>query len=671
MGSKKVAARIAELTELLNHHAYLYYVLDAPEISDAEYDSLYRELRELEEANPELIRPDSPTQRVGAAPLEAFGTVTHGVPMLSLDNAFSEDELREFDARLKRFLDLSESADLEYVCELKIDGLAISLTYEEGVFARGATRGNGTVGEEITQNLRTIRTIPLRLQGDAPSLIEVRGEAFMLKPEFERLNREREAAGEPPFANPRNAAAGSVRQLDSSITARRKLDAFFYGTGLREGHTLRSHAEELRYLAGLGLKVNETSRVVGPVEGAVEYAAEWEEKRHELPYETDGVVVKLNDFAQQRTAGATSHGPRWAIAHKFPAERAETVVEDVVVQVGRTGALTPVARMRPVFIDGSTVSSATLHNQDEIDRKGVMIGDHVVIQKAGDVIPEVVEVLKDRRTGDERPFRLPVNCPVCGAEVVREEGEVAVRCPNPNCPAQVKNTIRHFASRGAMDIEGLGPALVDQLVDNDLVQDVADLYYLKKEQIAALERMADKSADNLLQAIESSKSRPLDRLLFGLGIRHVGATVAQAISAEFGSLDAVSAASAEELAAVEAIGPKIADSVVEYVARPESGRIIEKLKSAGVDPRVEKLEVSDQTFAGMTFVFTGALEKMTRQEAEAIVRERGGKATGSVSKKTTYVVAGEKAGSKLTKAQELGISVLTEDEFREMVGLAG
>ncbi len=669
MASTDVAKRIDELVELLNHHAYLYYVLDAPEIPDAEYDALYRELVELEEAYPSLVRPDSPTQRVGAAPLEAFGTVTHGVPMLSLDNAFSENELREFDARLKRFLDLSEGTDLEYVCELKIDGLAISLTYESGLFARGATRGNGTVGEDISQNLRTIRAIPLRLQGEAPTLLEVRGEAFMLKPEFERLNREREDAGEPPFANPRNAAAGSVRQLDSTITAQRKLDAFFYGTGLLEGRTLRGHAEELEYLRALGLKVNETSQLVGPIEGAVAYAAEWDEKRHELPYETDGVVVKLNDFAQQRTAGSTSHGPRWAIAYKFPAERAETVVEDIVVQVGRTGALTPVARMRPVFIDGSTVSSATLHNQDEIDRKGVMIGDHVVIQKAGDVIPEVVEVLKERRTGDERPFSLPATCPVCEAEVVREEGEVVARCPNPNCPAQVKNTIRHFASRGAMDIEGLGPALVDQLVDNGLVRDVADLYYLKKEPIAALERMADKSADNLLAAVEASKSRPLDRLLFGLGIRHVGATVAQAIAGDFGSLDAIREASAEELAAVEAIGPKIADSVVEYMARPDSQRIIEKLKSAGVDPRVEKAKGADLTFDGMTFVFTGALEKVTRQEAEAIVRERGGKATGSVSKKTTYVVAGEGAGSKLTKAQELGVAVLTEDEFRAMVGL--
>jgi len=671
MSPNEPAHRISELVELLNHHAYLYYVLDAPEISDAQYDVWYRELTDLEEAHPQLVRPDSPTQRVGAPALEAFGAVTHGVPMLSLDNAFSEDELREFDARLKRFLDLSDDAELEYVCELKIDGLAISLTYEEGLFVRGATRGNGTVGEDITQNLRTIRSLPLRLRGDAPALMEVRGEAFMLKPEFERLNREREAAGDPPFANPRNAAAGSVRQLDSSITAQRKLDAFFYGTGLVEGQALRSHAEELDSLRSCGLPVNDTSRLVGPINGAVEYAAEWEEKRHALPYETDGVVVKLNDFAQQRTAGATSHGPRWAIAYKFPAERAETVVEDIIVQVGRTGALTPVARMRPVFIDGSTVSSATLHNQDEIDRKGVMIGDHVVIQKAGDVIPEVLEVLEDRRTGDERAFRLPDACPVCGSGVVREEGEVVVRCPNPNCPAQVKNTIRHFASRGAMDIEGLGPALVDQFVDGGLVRDVSDLYYLQRDPIAALERMADKSADNLVQALEASKSRPLDRVLFGLGIRHVGATVAAAIASEFGSLDAIRAASPDDLAAVEEIGPKIAESVTEYMARPDTARIIERLKAAGVDPRVVRTEASEQTFTDMTFVFTGALEKMTRQEAEALVRERGGKATGSVSKKTTYVVAGEGAGSKLAKARQLEIPVLTEDEFREMVGLEG
>lgn len=668
MSPSSAAERIDELVKLLNYHAYRYYVLDSPEVPDAQYDAWFRELLELEEQHPELVRPDSPTRRVGAPPLEAFGTVVHGVPMLSLDNAFNEAELREFDARLRRFLDLAPSTSLEYVCELKIDGLAISLTYEDGIFVRGATRGDGTRGEDITQNLRTIRRIPLRLIGTPPKRIEVRGEAFLSKAEFLRVNEERQEAGEPVFANPRNAAAGSVRQLDPAITASRKLDAFFYGTGVLEGHSLSTHAEELEYLRALGLPVNDTSRLVDSIEGAVAYVAEWQEQRHELPYETDGVVVKLNSFAQQRTVGSTSHSPRWAIAYKFPPEQKETVIEDIVVQVGRTGALTPVARMKPVFVGGSTVSSATLHNQDEIDRKDIRIGDHVLVHKAGDVIPEVVQVLRDRRTGEERPFRLPDNCPICGAAVVREEGEVVTRCPNPNCPAQIKNTIRHFASRGAMDIEGLGPAIIDQLVDRGLVKDVSDLYYLTHEQIASLERMADKSAQNLLNAIAASKDRSLDRLLFGLGIRLVGATVAQALSSHFGSLDDLRAATVEELANIETIGPKIAQSVAEYMARPETVRIIERLKAAGVNPRVERAAPSDNAFAGMTFVFTGALETMTREEAEALVRSRGGKAASSVSKKTTYVVAGEGAGSKLAKARQLGIPVLTEAEFREMVG---
>jgi len=669
MSQADAARRIGDLTDLLNHHAYLYYVRDAPEVSDEQYDRWFRELQELEAAHPELVRPDSPTQRVGAAPLAAFGAVRHALPMLSLDNAFTEDELREFDARLKRYLDVGVQSDLEYVCELKIDGLAISLTYENGVFVRGSTRGDGRVGEDVTQNLRTLHSLPLRLHGDPPPEIEVRGEAFMNLDEFQRLNEEREAAGEPRFANPRNAAAGAIRQLDPSITASRKLNSFVYGTGRLEGRTLATHGEELEALRRLGFRVNRESRLVGPIAGALDYVAEWAEKRHQLPYETDGVVVKLNDIAQQRTAGATSHGPRWAIAYKFPPEQAETVVEDIVVQVGRTGALTPVAHMTPVFLAGSTVSSATLHNQDEIDRKDVRIGDHVIIRKAGDVIPEVVQVLTDKRKPGAPEFHLPGNCPVCGMEVVREPGEAVTRCPNPNCPAQVKNTIRHFASRGAMDIEGLGPALVDQLVDRGLVRDVSELYTLTRDQLAGLERMADKSAQNVLAAIDTSKSRSLDRLLFGLGIRLVGATVAQIIASRFGSLDAIRAASAEELAGTEGIGPKIADSLAAYMARPDTAGILERLRVAGVEPRVERAAPSDATFAGMTFVFTGTLETMTREEAEARVRDRGGKATGSVTKKTTHVVAGESAGSKLDKARELGLQVLTESDFRKLAGL--
>ncbi len=664
-------ARIPELVELLNHHAYLYHVLDEPEIPDAQYDARYRELVELEEAHPGLMQADSPTQRVGEHPLDGFGSVPHAVPMLSLDNAFSDDELREFDARLKRHLDLVEDTELEYVCELKIDGLAISVTYEDGALTRGATRGNGTVGEDITQNLKTIKSIPLRLRGTAPSRVEVRGEALMLKSEFERLNREREEADEAPFANPRNAAAGSLRQLDSTITAARKLDALFYGTGLLEGTAVDSQWEELALLRHLGLHVaKKGAEQVGTIEGAIRYVHEWAEKRHGLPYDTDGVVVKLDDHAQQRSAGSTSHGPRWAIAYKFPAEQAETVIEDIAIQVGRTGALTPVAKMTPVFVDGSTVSSATLHNQDEIDRKGVMIGDHVIIQKAGDIIPEVVEVLVEKRTcGEVRvPFRLPKQCPACGTDVAREDGGVVIRCPNQSCPAQVTSTIRHFASRGAMDIEGLGPAIVENLVEAGLVSDVADLFALEHGAVAALERLAEKSTENLLAAIEASKGRPLDRLVFGLGIRLVGSTVASVLAAEFGSFDGLSAATVEELAEVEEIGPKIAESVVEYFGRPETAKLLEKLRNSGVDPKVEKSEATDQSFEGMTFVFTGALQTMTRDDASEIVRARGGKASGSVSEKTSFVVAGLKAGSKLRKAEELGVQVLTEQEFHEMVG---
>jgi DNA ligase (NAD+) len=667
MTPAEAAARVVQLVELLDYHAHRYYVLDAPEVSDPQYDAWYRELRDLEARHPDLVRADSPTQRVGAAPLAAFGTVVHGVTMLSLDNAFGEGDLRGFDARLRRFLDLDPSANLEYVCELKIDGLAVSVTYEDGLFVRGATRGDGTTGEDITQNLRTVRSIPLRLRGAPPRRLEARGEAFMTKAEFARVNQDREDAGEPRFANPRNAAAGSVRQLDSSITAGRRLEAYFYGTGLLDGRVLGTHMEELEYLRSLGLRVNDTSRAVTCVEGAVEYVREWAEKRHALDYETDGVVVKLNRFAQQRTVGSTSHGPRWAIAYKFPAERQETTVEAIDVQVGRTGVLTPVARMTPVLIDGSTVSSATLHNQDEIDRKDVRIGDRVVIQKAGDIIPEVIEVLAEHRTGAEQPFRLPETCPVCRTPVVREEGEVATRCPNPNCPAQVKNTIRHFASRGAMEIEGLGPAIIDQLVDRGHVSDVSDLYSLTHEQVSGLERMAEKSAENLLAAIEASKTRSLDRLLFGLGIRLVGATVAQAIAGRFGSLDAIRAATVEELSATEGIGPKIADSLAAYMAQPTAQRIIDRLRAAGLDPRVDCAAPADDSLVGMTFVFTGALQTMTREEAEGLVRARGGKAVGSVSKKTHYVIAGEAAGSKLAKARELGVPVLTEAEFHAMI----
>jgi len=668
MAQRDDRERLDELTELLNHHAHLYYVLDAPDISDEEYDRLYRELVELEERHPDWRRPDSPTLRVGAPPLEAFGQVQHRVPMLSLDNAFDEAELRAFDERLRRVLDQPE-AELAYVCELKIDGLALSVTYEEGLFAQGATRGDGTVGEDITQNLRTIRRIPLRLQGEVPTRIEVRGEAFISKAEFARINAEREERGEALFANPRNAAAGSLRQLDPAIAGSRRLDALFYGLGAAEGVSVPTHAAELELLRGLGLPVSPHSRRVTSVEGATEYCREWEQRRHDLDYETDGVVVKLDSLALQDVAGATAHGPRWAIAYKFPAERAETVVEQIAVFVGRTGAVTPVAHMRPVLLAGTTVSNATLHNEDEVRRKDVRIGDQVVIQKAGDIIPEVVEVLTDRRTGAEEPFVFPRGCPVCGTELVKPEGEAITRCPNPECPAQIKGTIEHFGSRGAMDIEGLGPALVSQLVDQGLVRSVADLYTLSHEQLAGLERMAAKSAENVLAALERSKSRPLDRVLYGLGIRHVGARVAEILAEHFGSLDALREATEEELAEVPEIGPKIAAVLAATMHSPQMAATIERLKAAGVDPRAAApaTETSGQ-FAGKTFVFTGTLGRLKRSEAEAEVKRRGGKAAGSVSKKTDFVVAGEEAGSKLAKAQQLGVPVLTEEQFLELLG---
>ncbi len=674
MTREQAQARIEELRRLIEYHNYRYYVLDQPEISDEEYDRLFRELVELEAQFPDLITPDSPTQRVGAPPLEAFPEHTHREVMLSLDNAFSDEELVAFDQRVKRFLDLPPNALIEYTCELKIDGLAVSLTYENGVLTVGATRGDGVRGENVTPNIRTVRQIPLRLRIESlfdtpPPLIEVRGEVYLSYREFERINREREEAGEPLFANPRNAAAGSLRQLDSRITARRHLRFWAYGIGYAEGVEFQSQWEVLQQLKAWGFPVNPHTRLVRGAAEALAYCHEWRARRAELDYATDGVVIKVNDFALQRRLGATQRAPRWAIAYKYPAEQARTVLREVRWQVGRTGVLTPVAIMEPVPVGGVTVSRATLHNLDEIRRKDIRIGDTVVIQRAGEVIPEVVAVVPEARTGQEIPIEPPTNCPVCGARVERVEDEAALRCINLACPAQIVERIRHFTSRHAMNIEGVGEKWVQRLFELGYIHDPADLYYLHQHRDALinLERSGEKLVSNILNAIEKSKQAGLDRLIFALGIRHVGEHAARLLAEHFGSLDALMHATEEELTAIPAIGPETAHEVVEFFARPENHQVIEKLRRVGVKIHLERAQPKATPFAGATFVFTGELQTYTREEAEALVRSLGGRATSSVSRATTYVVAGPGAGSKLQKAFELGIPVLNEEQFLEMV----
>jgi DNA ligase (NAD+) len=666
---ERVRERMRELRERLEEANYRYYVLDSPTISDVEWDQLFRELVELEEQYPELRDPDSPTQRVGTAPSTAFRAHAHRVPMLSLANAFSIEELREFDARVKRMLRLGADAQIAYMCELKIDGLAVSLTYEDRRLAVGATRGDGAQGEDVTPNLRTVRSIPLTLRNGAPrERIEVRGEVYLSHEEFRAINREREAAGLPPFANPRNAAAGSLRQLDSSITARRRLEAFFYGLG-ESPVAPPSQAELLEALGAWGFRTNPYRALCASIEAVIPFCSAWETRRATLPYEIDGVVVKVNERALQDELGTLSRSPRWAIAYKYPAAEATTKIVAIQVQVGRTGALTPVAIMEPVRVGGVEVTRATLHNEDEIHRKDIRVGDHVVIRRAGEVIPEVVRVLTEQRTGDETPFEMPAKCPVCGADVERGDGEAVARCVGIACPQQLRERIRHFASRAAMDIDGLGPAHVDQLVSLGYAKDPADLYFLTKEQLLTLERLAERSAQNLLNAIERSKGRPLARLIFALGIRHVGEHVARLLADHFGTIDRLRMASEEALAAVPGVGPQIAASAARFFRQNETDAALGKLKAAGVLPEApaHAADEGPRPFAGMTFVFTGGLETMTRAEAEEAVRARGGGASGSVSRKTRYVVAGEGGGSKLARAQELGVPVLTEAEFRAML----
>ncbi|ACX52220.1 DNA ligase, NAD-dependent [Ammonifex degensii KC4] len=666
LSKEEAKRRIEELRREIAYHDYRYYVLDSPVISDAEYDRLVLELMALEEAFPEFITPNSPTQRVGGAPREGFPTVRHLVPMLSLANAFEPEDLRDFDRRVREAL---PGEKVEYVVEPKIDGLAVSLLYRDGEFVQGATRGDGEVGEDVTPNLRTIRSIPLRFLKDAPPLIEVRGEAFMPKEAFVKLNERREEAGEPPFANPRNAAAGSIRQLDPRVTAGRKLDFFAYGIGHYEGISFSTHWEVLDWLAEQGFRVNEHRRLFSSIDEVIDYVLSWQSKRFDLPYVIDGMVVKVNSLESQARLGATMKSPRWAVAFKFPPEEAVTKLRRIEISVGRTGVLTPVAVFDPVQIAGTTVSRATLHNEDLIREKDIRVGDYIVVHKAGDVIPEVVRSLPERRTGNEQIFRMPDHCPACGAKTIREEGEVAVRCPNISCPARLKESIFHFASRNAMDIRGLGKVLVEQLVDRGLVKNVADIYFLRREDLLRLERMGPKSTANLLREIEESKSRGLNRLIFGLGIRHVGERAAKLLAEHFGSIDRLAQATEEELTEIPEIGPKIAASVRAFFAEPRNLEVIERLREAGVRLETTKEVREEGPLKGKVFVFTGALKSFTREEAKALIERLGGRVASSVSRRTDYVVVGENPGSKYDRARELGIKMLNEEEFKRLLGL--
>ncbi|GAW91558.1 NAD-dependent DNA ligase LigA [Calderihabitans maritimus] len=663
MNRGAIKDRIEELRRVIEEHNYRYYVLDQPVITDQEYDELMRELIELENRYPEFITPDSPTQRVGGAPLEAFETVRHDVPLLSLANAFGADELREFDRRIRQAV----GGPVDYVVELKIDGVSVALTYENGLFVTGATRGDGYLGENITANLRTVPTVPLRIREKLPRLV-VRGEGYMPKKAFEALNQEREKEGQPLFANPRNAAAGSLRQLDPRITARRSLQVFVYDLLAIEGEEPATHAEVLEFLERLGFAVNPHRKVCADIEEVIVYCEEWTERREELPYEIDGMVVKVNRREFHRILGNTAKSPRWAIAYKFPAQQAVTQVENIIVRVGRTGALTPTAVLKPVRLAGTTVTRATLHNEDMIREKDVRLGDMVVVQKAGDIIPEVVNVLKERRTGEEREFHMPEYCPECGARVVRLEGEAAARCSGGlACPAQVREGIIHFASRQAMNIEGLGPAVINQLLEKGLIRDPGDLYYLKYEELVKLERLGPQSAKNLLEAIEASKQNSLAQLIFALGIRHVGSRAARLLAENFASLDELAQASYEELTAIPEIGPKMAESIISFFREPRNQEVIGKLKRAGVNTRGDVNGNLQRPLAGKRFVLTGTLASMTRREAQEKIEALGGEVSSSVSRKTDYVVVGENPGSKYDRAKELGITILNEQDFLRML----
>ena len=666
---KSPAKEIEKLRNEIRRHEELYYVQDSPEISDREYDALLEKLQALEQTHPELITADSPTQRVGGRPAEGFAEVIHRLPMLSLDNSYNIDELRAFDERCRK---LADGRQVEYVSELKIDGLSLSLLYQDNVLARGVTRGDGRIGEEVTQNARTIRSIPLRLNSKAKPIngeIEVRGEVFIPLDVFRKTNAEREEQGEPRFANPRNAAAGAIRQLDSRLVARRKLDMFSYDLLVDGRKPFATHWESLDWLERAGFRVNPHRKRCESIDEVIEFANEKEKLRDELGYEIDGLVVKVNSTAQQDDFGATHKAPRWAIAYKYPARQAATQVLSIVVQVGRTGALTPVANLQPVLLAGTTVSRATLHNEDEIQRLGLRIGDWVMIEKSGEIIPKVLSVIKSKRTGKEKPFKPPSHCPVCGGEISRVEGEVVARCVAADCAAQLVGRLLHFASRRAMRIEGLGDVLTIQLVDANLVKDVGDLYSLTMEQVSELPRMAKKSATNLLTQIEASKSRDLASLIYALGIRHVGERTAGILARHFGSLEKLSNASTDELDDIPEIGLTVAQSVRDWFDDDGNRKLCDRLRSVGVKTELDRSDGDsfDERFAGKQFVLTGKMESYTRDEAKALIEARGGRVNSSVSKKTDYVVAGEDAGSKLDKATELGVTVIGEEAFRKMM----
>lgn len=662
--AKDVSKQIEQLRKEIRRNDYLYYVLNRPNISDRQYDKLFAELKKLEAANPQLVTADSPTQRVSGRPLEGFATVRHAVPMLSIDNTYNADELRAFDERVAKQLG---SRDYDYVVELKIDGLAISLRYENGALVTAATRGNGEVGDDVTANVRTIRAVPLVLMdGDKiPAVFEVRGEVYMPTSSFIELNRLRAEAGEPPFANPRNAAAGSLKLLNARITASRNLSFFAYATGEVSGPLAPNHYETLRKFKELGLPVNPNIKKARDISEAIDICLGWSERRSSLGYQIDGMVIKINRFDQRDILGATGHAPRWCISYKFAAEQAETVVQSIDVQVGKSGILTPVANLTPVLLAGTTVKRASLHNFDELKRLGVGQGDTVIIEKAGEIIPQVIEV-KSKATAKVPVFEVPKKCPICGSATVRDKDGVYIRCANRDCPGQLRERLKYFAGRGQMDIEHLGPALIDQLIENGLVDNFADLYKLTRAQLAGLERMAEKSAANVIKAIEESKTRPLWRLIAALGIRHIGGQSAQILAEHFGSLKDLMAAGEEELAEIDQIGPTMAKSVYEYFHDPENLSMIEKLLAAGVKPEQPRT-IRSEKLAGKTIVVTGTLKNFSRQQAEQAIRQAGGKASSSVSKKTDFVLAGENPGSKLDKARELGVEVIDEKRFMQMI----
>jgi DNA ligase (NAD+) len=668
--SQGVESKIESLRDEIRHHEYRYYVLDDPEISDAEFDRLMNDLKKLEAERPELVTPDSPTQRVGGKPREGFVKAPHSIPMLSLDNAYSEEELRNWERRVH---ELSGRKEIEFVCELKLDGMSLALRYEDGKLVRGITRGDGSTGEDVTANVRTVRSIPLSIpleklkRAGIPRDFEVRGEMLMPIASFKKMNEEREKHGLSLFANPRNATAGTVRQLEPSITAQRRLDYFAYMLIANGRNVFDQHWETLNGLDTAGFKVNARRALADDFGEIWKFIGQWEDKRESLPYEIDGVVIKVNSVALQRALGFTGKAPRWAIAYKYAARAGITQIENIHVQVGRTGKLTPVAELKPVPIGGTTVSRATLHNMDEIERLGVKIGDWVEVERGGDVIPKVTRVIDDKdHPRGHKSFHMPEHCPVCGGKVVRVEGEADHRCVNQECPAKLRETILHFASRGVMNIDGMGDALVNQLTDRGVVKDIADLYKLTKADLMKLERMGDKSAQNVLDEIDASKKLPLERVIYGLGIRFVGERTAQFLAEHFGSMEAVEKANEQELQQVEEVGPRIAKSIVEFFAEPQNRKLVDELRDAGLKMTGKKKERGTK-LAGKTFVLTGTLPNLTRDEAKKMIEDAGGKVTGSVSKKTDYVVAGADAGSKLDKAKELGVSVIDENGMQALL----